>query len=578
MNSKKDLINAAQAQVPDMPSVRRAMAEMQLEVLNALPACTAVLDSDGVIVTVCDAWRHHASTNALQVGDISVGHNYLRSCELATGESYGQSAAVAQGIRDVLGGSKEIFTCEYPCHVSDEKRWFQLTVTPFKSSLDSGAVVMLVNITDQHKAEDALREETRMLELLNKAGRELASNLDLHSAVQAVTDAGTQIIGAHFGAFFYNATDSNGGSMLLYTLSGAPRSAFEHFGYPRPTPLFGPMFRGEPAIRSDDVTKDPRYGKMAPHHGLPAGHLPVRSYLSVPVVSRSGEVIGALFFGHPQPGMFTERSQRIMEGLAAQAAVTMDNARLYETVTKLNDDLEDRVRRRTLQLEAANKELKAFSYSISHDLRAPLSTINGFSQLLLKSDGAQLSEKGAHYLNRICAGVVNMGKLIDGLWTLAQTSKATLNRGEVDLTTMSTNLVQELRDSEPDRVVDVQIQADLMINGDPAMVTVVMQNLLANAWKYSGKTPHARVVIGSETTANGLTCIFVQDNGVGFDMVYVDKLFETFHRLHQDTEFKGTGIGLANVKRVVERHGGRVWAESSPGEGTTFRFTLDCPP
>ncbi len=246
-----------------------------------------------------------------------------------------------------------------------------------------------------------------------------------------------------------------------------------------------------------------------------------------------------------------------------------------EAILRLNSELEDRVQQRTEQLAAANKELEAFSYSVSHDLRSPLATINGFSQLLLKSQKDQLGEKGQHYLNRIYAGSTKMGELIEGLLSLARLSRGDLNRQDVDLTAMTAKMVRELRDSEPDRVVDVTIQADLMVNGDAAMVTVVMQNLVANAWKYSGKTPQARVEIGSETTPDGVRCIFVRDNGAGFDMAYAEKLFQVFQRLHQDTEFKGTGIGLANVKRVVERHGGRVWAQAAVGKGATFKFTLD---
>lgn len=438
-----------------------------------------------------------------------------------------------------------------------------------------GRVWSYRDITHQRETEVALIKETRMLELLNSAERDLASLMDLRSAVQAVTEAGTQIIGAQLGAFFYNVTDDKGESLMLYSLSGAPRSAFERFGQPRATALFGPTFRGEPAILSDDVTNDPRYGHQGPHYGMPSGHPSVRSYLSVPVVSRSGEVLGGLFFGHPEPGMFTERSKRMIEGMAAQAAITIDNARLYEAVTKLNAQLEDRVHVRTQQLQTANDELEAFSYSVSHDLRSPLNTINGFSQLLLKSDGEQLSEKGKHYLARIRASSTKMGALIDGLLSLAKLSRSGLNRGDVDLTEMSCKLVDELRDSEPDRVVDINIQVGLRINGDPYMVTVIMQNLIGNAWKYSSKTPHARIEIGSETTAEGLICIFVRDNGVGFDMAYAEKLFDVFQRLHQDTEFAGIGIGLANVKRVIERHRGRIWAHSAPGEGATFRFTLD---
>ena len=245
-----------------------------------------------------------------------------------------------------------------------------------------------------------------------------------------------------------------------------------------------------------------------------------------------------------------------------------------QEILELNNDLEERVRQRTHQLEKVNKELGSFSYSISHDLRSPLSTIHGFGQLLLKSDGDRLSEKGKHYLSRICAGAINMGKLTDGLLALVQTSRVNLRREEVNLSMISSNVVKQLRDAEPDRVVDVRIQPDLMVNGDPTMLAVVMHNLIGNAWKYSSKTPHARLEIGSETADEGVPCIFVRDNGTGFEMTEMERLFEPFTRLHQDTDFKGTGIGLANVKGMVGRHGGRVWAESLPGEGAIFRFTL----
>ena len=245
-----------------------------------------------------------------------------------------------------------------------------------------------------------------------------------------------------------------------------------------------------------------------------------------------------------------------------------------EAILQLNGELEDRVRQRTQQLEVAFKELEAFSYSVSHDLRSPLTSISGFSQLLLRSDGHQLSEKGAHYLKRITAASTEMGQLMDGLLSLAKISRATLRRSTVNLSSMSSRLVQELRHAEPGRVVDIAIEPDLMVSADAAMMTIVMHNLISNAWKYSGKTPNARIEIGSETAEDGSACIYVKDNGAGFDMAYAGKLFEVYQRLHKDTEFKGTGIGLANVKRVVERHGGRVWAQAFPGSGAVFRFTL----
>jgi PAS domain S-box-containing protein len=187
------------------------------------------------------------------------------------------------------------------------------------------------DVTESRAAQKALREQTEAVETVNRVGQMLAGELDLHKLVQAVTDAATELTGAHFGSFFYNVLDNKGASYMLYTLSGVPREAFAHFPMPRATDLFGPTFRGEGTIRIDDVRLDPRYGKNSPYYGMPEGHLPVTSYLAVPVISRSGEVLGGLFFGHEEAGIFTQRAANIVEGLAAQAAIAVDNARLFES-------------------------------------------------------------------------------------------------------------------------------------------------------------------------------------------------------------------------------------------------------
>ena len=176
-------------------------------------------------------------------------------------------------------------------------------------------------------ADQTLREEAHTLETLNRVGAAVAAELDLERAVQIVTDAATELSGAAFGSFFYNVLDESGGRYMLYTLSGAPREAFAKFPMPRATALFGTTFQGAGIVRCDDVTKDPRYGRNDPHYGMPKGHLPVRSYLAVPVISRSGEVLGGLFFGHHEPGVFTERAERFVRGIATQAAIAIDNAR-----------------------------------------------------------------------------------------------------------------------------------------------------------------------------------------------------------------------------------------------------------
>jgi PAS domain S-box-containing protein len=243
-------------------------------------------------------------------------------------------------------------------------------------------------------------------------------------------------------------------------------------------------------------------------------------------------------------------------------------------IIQLNADLEDRVRRRTAQLEAANAELEAFSYSVSHDLRSPLNTINGFGQLLLKSKGSTLDEKGLHYLSRIRAGAHNMGELIDGLLSLAKLSRDPLKLEMLDLSAIARRVEQECREQEPERQVQVQVQDGLLVQGDALLLSVVVQNLLGNAWKYSAKQEVANIEVGSEVEPNGQTVYFVKDNGAGFDMAYADKLFGVFQRLHSPSEFTGTGVGLANVKRVVERHGGRVWATGRVNGGASFYFTL----
>jgi PAS domain S-box-containing protein len=217
-----------------------------------------------------------------------------------------------------------------------------------------------------------LREEARALEVLNRTGVAIGADLDLERLVQTITDAGVELSGAQFGAFFYNVVKSNGESYTLYTLSGAPREAFDRFPMPRNTQVFEPTFRGTGVVRSPDILADPRYGKMEPYHGMPPGHLPVRSYLAVPVASRSEEVLGGLFFGHGQPGIFTARAERLVVGLAAQAAVAIDNSRLYQTSQRkvaarkdaegklqdLNRNLERRALQRAEELASSTLKLE----------------------------------------------------------------------------------------------------------------------------------------------------------------------------------------------------------------------------
>jgi PAS domain S-box-containing protein len=261
-------------------------------------------------------------------------------------------------------------------------------------------------------------------------------------------------------------------------------------------------------------------------------------------------------------------------GLAVYFQDITQRRQQQQEILSLNSELEARVQLRTVQLADANKELASFSYSVSHDLRSPLNTIDGFSQLLTKSEGNNLSEKGKHYLSRIRAGARQMSELIEGLLSLAHLSREQIRSEQVDLSAIARRIEQDLREREPERQVQVHIQDGLSAHGDPRLLAAVLQNLLGNAWKFTSRQTLARIDVVSELEANGDTLFFVKDNGAGFDMAFVSKLFGTFERLHAPEDFAGTGIGLATVKRVIERHGGRVWADGKLNEGATFYFTL----
>lgn len=237
------------------------------------------------------------------------------------------------------------------------------------------------------------------------------------------------------------------------------------------------------------------------------------------------------------------------------------------------EELDERVKARTRDLEAANRELESFAYSVSHDLRQPLRAIDGFSQALLEEYDDRLDEQGREYLGRLRAGSQRMGLLIDDILRLSRLSREKMHCQDVDLSALAVEICEELKGGDPGRHVDVVIAPGLSVHGDPALLRIALQNLLANAWKFTSRKECGRIEFGAEDVA-GERAFHVSDNGAGFDMAYGDKLFGVFQRLHGAKEFPGTGIGLAIVQRVIHRHGGRVWAEGEVGKGASFYFVL----
>lgn len=265
----------------------------------------------------------------------------------------------------------------------------------------------------------------------------------------------------------------------------------------------------------------------------------------------------------------TPEKIRLLQALADTTSVALENVQVYT-------ELEQRVRDRTSELKATNQELEAFAYTLSHDLRTPLMVLCGFSGLLQHKYAPQLDNQGKKYIDRIQQSVENINQQIEGMLSLHNSKHSEIQCQVVDFSGMAREILANLQFHEPLRSVEVAISDGMTAQGEPALLRVILENLLSNAWKYSAKTPHARIEFGKMENPEQF---YIKDNGAGFDMSQADKLFEPFERLHTSAEFAGNGIGLASVAPIVQRHSGKIWAESAPNQDATFCFTLliSCP-
>lgn len=431
---------------------------------------------------------------------------------------------------------------------------------------ETGKVVShLLEIRDigpEKLAEQALLSKNRSLQTLNSIGQNLSAELELKKLIQIITDSCTELTGAEFGAFFYNTQNEKGESLTLFTLSGADSKAFADFPFPRHTAVFAPSFQGKSIVRSDDITLDPKYGKNAPFKGMPDTHLPVKSYLAVPVISRNGEALGVLLFGHSKAGVFTENTEDTVKGIAAQAAIAMDNSRLFETISHKNEEL-----------VKINNDLDSFVYTASHDLKAPVLNIEGLVVALDYAMKRNKPERMQEILEKIQLSIHKFKETIQALTEVAKTNKNL----EEDVDCIN---IQELLDDVLFSISDILQQSDASIETalqqqeirfSSANMRSILHNLLTNAIKY--RSPERKPVIKVSCSRVEDTVILeVADNGLGIDPSYQSKIFTMFSRYH--THVEGTGIGLYLVKRIVENKGGTIVLNSEVGKGSTFTITL----
>jgi PAS domain S-box-containing protein len=485
--------------------------------------------------------------------------------------------------------------------------WGSGEVAPIRNGdTVTGFIKILRDRTAQRRAQEAVEEQRHTLELLNAAGSALAKETDLERLVQIVTDTGVALTGAQFGAFFYNVLNEAGESYMLYTLSGVAREAFSKFPMPRNTQVFAPTFNGDGIVRSDDITKDPRYGRNAPRKGMPEGHLPVRSYLAVPVMSRDGSVIGGLFFGHEQSGKFNERSEQNLAGLAAEAAVAIDNARLsrewqreiderrraQEELAALNKNLEQQVEERTQRLAAQEEQLRQsqkmeaigqLTGGVAHDFNNLLQIILGNLETLnrhLPPDSGRLLRAVANAIN----GAKRASTLTQRLLAFARRQPLAPKPADINMlvTGMSDLLYRSLGETVSVEVVKgaglwpVEIDANeleaailnLAVNGRDAMpkggcLTIETANTYID---HAYARDHAEVLPGQYVV------IAVSDTGIGMDARTAAQAFEPFFTTKPVGQ--GTGLGLSQVYGFVKQSGGHVKIYSEPGQGTTVKIYL----
>lgn len=398
-----------------------------------------------------------------------------------------------------------------------------------------------------------LQNQTRAMERLISVIQELSLARNLETIMEIVRHAARDLTGADGATFVLKD-----GDFCYYAEESAISPLWKGKRFPINACVSGWAMLNKQQAVIEDIYSDPRIPADAYRPTF------VKSLAMVPIRTRAPiGAIGNYWANRRQP---TFEEVRLLQALADSTSVAMENVQVY-------GELEQRVIERTKQLEFVNKELESFSYSVSHDLRAPLRHISGFGQILLQSHSDQLNDKGKEYLEHICDASKNMTQMVEDLLKLSRVSRNEMKFDNVDLSEMSHKIVEQLKARDEGRNVIVDIEEGVFAKGDKHLLQIALTNLFENAWKYSSKKECSRITFDVEEK-EGEIVYCVRDNGAGFDMAYAGKLFGAFQRLHTPKEFEGTGVGLATVERVIHRHGGRIRAEAEVDKGATFYFTL----
>lgn len=392
---------------------------------------------------------------------------------------------------------------------------------------DSGSTVKIIgtlqDVTERFETDIERQRYLAQLAFLADAASKVNSVLTAEELLQVITDIARDLVDAHVAV---TTVEGNAG--------------------------------GAPAVHRALSEK---------YVSVEAQELEAVDSLAVSLTTAAGRRIGSMRVADKRSGNFTQNDERVLVQLADLAAVGLENARLYA-------ELEDRVRKRTQELEQSNRELEAFSYSVSHDLRGPLRAIAGFTGLLRDRHYDTIDADSRRYIDRVLAGTERMSNLIDDLLELGRVTRVEIKRELVDLSILARSVVAHIRERAPERAAEIYIEQNQKVYGDLRLMEIALENLFDNAWKFTGGRPIAEIRFGSMLRGRGERTFFVQDNGVGFDLRYAANLFGVFQRLHAASEFPGTGVGLATVQRIVQRHGGRIWAEAEVDRGATFYFTI----